>query len=89
MTTNEMILLCPSLQGVRRCIPLCLMSCFATFAAFWKIGSPPSNGLKHAVCIFHCGQPVYEDPPPPPDASQATPPPPLMPAEQRPSACWH
>ena len=50
MTTHEMILLCPSLPGVRRCIPcLCLMSRFATFAAFWKIGLPPTNGLKHAA----------------------------------------
>ena len=45
----EMILMCPSLQGVRRCIPLCLMSCFITFAAFWKFGLPPTNGLKHAA----------------------------------------
>ena len=49
MTTLEMILLCPSLHGVRRCIPLCLMSRFATFAAFWKVGLPPTHGLKHAA----------------------------------------
>ena len=42
MTTHEMILLCPSLQGVKRCIPSCLILCFATFAAFWKIGLPPT-----------------------------------------------
>ena len=40
MTTHEMILLCPSLQGVRACIPLCLILCFATFAAFGKLGYP-------------------------------------------------
>ena len=25
------------------------MLCFATFAAFWKFGLPPTNGLKHAA----------------------------------------
>ena len=34
MTTHEMILLCPFLQCVRTCIPLCLVLGFATFAAF-------------------------------------------------------
>ena len=33
-TTHEMILLCPSLQAVGRCIPLCLVLGFATFVAF-------------------------------------------------------
>ena len=41
MTTHEMILLCSSLQGVRRCIPLCLVLGFATFVAFEKLGYPP------------------------------------------------
>ena len=41
MTTHEMKLLCSSLQGVGRCIPLCLVLGFATFAAFGKFGCPP------------------------------------------------
>ena len=41
MTTHEMILPCSSLQGVRTCIPLCLVVDFATFAAFGKSGYPP------------------------------------------------
>ena len=41
MTTHEMILLCSSLQGVGRCIPLCLVLGFATFAAFRKLCYPP------------------------------------------------
>ena len=41
MTTHEMILLCSSLQGVSRCIPLCLLLGFATFAAFGKCSYPP------------------------------------------------
>ena len=40
MTTHDMILSCSSLQGVRRCIPLCLVLVFATFAAFGKLGYP-------------------------------------------------
>ena len=43
MTTHEMILSCSSLQGVRRCIPLCLGLGFATFAVFGKFGYPPST----------------------------------------------
>ena len=42
MTTHEMILLCSSLQGVRTCIPLCLVLGFAPFAAFGKLGYPPT-----------------------------------------------
>ena len=56
MTTHEMILLCPSLQGVRRCILLCLMLRFATFAAFWKIGPPPANGLKRTTAYHSMPQ---------------------------------
>ena len=41
MATHEMILLCSSLQGVGRCIPLWLVRGFATFAAFGKSGCPP------------------------------------------------
>ena len=37
MTSHEMILLCSSLQGVKRWIPLCLVVGFATFVA---LGSP-------------------------------------------------
>ena len=37
MTTDEMILLCLSLQGVQRCIPLCLVLGFATFVALGKL----------------------------------------------------
>ena len=48
MTTHEMILLCSSLQGVRRCIPLCLvLGCH--FCRFWKIWVPPTYSLKHAA----------------------------------------
>ena len=46
MTTHEMILLCSSLQGVKRCIPLCLIVGVATFGKFWV---PPTYGLKHAA----------------------------------------
>ena len=41
MINHEMILLCSSLQGVERCIPLCLILGFATFVAFGKFGYPP------------------------------------------------
>ena len=41
MTTHEMILSCPSLQGVGRCIPLSLVLGFATLVAFGKFGYPP------------------------------------------------
>ena len=41
MTTHEMILLCSSLRGVGRCIPLCLVLGFATFSASGKFGCPP------------------------------------------------
>ena len=34
MTTHEMVLFCPSLQGFRRCMALCFVLGFATFAAF-------------------------------------------------------
>ena len=40
MTTHEMMLLCSSLQGVGRCIPLCLVWGFATFVAFGNFGYP-------------------------------------------------
>ena len=49
MTTHEMILLCSSLQGVKRCIPLCLVLGFVTFVAFGKFWVPPTYGLKHAA----------------------------------------
>ena len=42
MTTHEMILLCSSVQGVGRCIPLCLVLGFGTFVAFGKFGCPPT-----------------------------------------------
>ena len=47
MTTHEMILLCSSLQGVGRCILLCLVLGFATFSA--SAWLPPTYGLKHAA----------------------------------------
>ena len=40
MTTHEMILLCTSLQGVGRCIPLYLVLGFATFSASGNFGYP-------------------------------------------------
>ena len=40
MTTHEMILMCSSLQGVGRCIPLCLVLGLATFAASGKFCYP-------------------------------------------------
>ena len=50
-TTHELILLCPSSRGVRRCTPLCLVLGFATLVAFGKFGDPPTCGLKHpAAC---------------------------------------
>ena len=47
MTTHEMLLLCSSLQGVRRCIPLSLVLGFGTFSASGR--KPPTYGLKHAA----------------------------------------
>ena len=49
MTTHEMILLCPSLQGVRRCIPFVFDVPFCHLCSLWKIGLTPTNGLKHAA----------------------------------------
>ena len=51
MTTDEMIVLCSSLQAVGRCILLCLVLGFATFSASGKFGYPPTYGLLHtAAC---------------------------------------
>ena len=49
MTAHEMILLCSSLQGVGRCIPLCLVlgSGFCHLFSLWKIWLHPTNSLKH------------------------------------------
>ena len=60
MTTHEMVLLCSSLQGVGRCISLCLVLGFATFVAFGNFGYPPTSGLKNAAACrstanFSCG----------------------------------
>ena len=41
MTTHEMLLLCSSLQGVGRCIPLCLLLGLAPFSASEKFRYPP------------------------------------------------
>ena len=41
MTTPGMTLLCPSLQGVGTCVPLCSVLGFAPFAAFGTLGYPP------------------------------------------------
>ena len=49
MTTREMVLLCSSLQGVGRCIPLYLVLGFATFLASEKFWLSPTYGLKHAA----------------------------------------
>ena len=43
MTTHEMILLCSSLCGIGRCIPLCLVLGFATFSASGKFCYPVST----------------------------------------------
>ena len=40
MTTHEMILLSSSLQGVGRCIALCLVWGFATFFFLENLGTP-------------------------------------------------
>ena len=46
MTTHEMILLCSSLPGVGRCIPLCLV---LGFCSFWKNLGTPYLGQHAAV----------------------------------------
>ena len=48
ITTHEMILLYSSLQGVGRCIALCLVLGFANFSASGKLVTP-TYGLKHAA----------------------------------------
>ena len=48
MTTHEIILLCSSLQGVGRCIPLCLVLGFATVVPFGDLGTLTYR-LKHAA----------------------------------------
>ena len=49
MGVHEVILLCSPLQGVRRCILLCLVVGLAIyFFGFWKVLLPPTYGLKHA-----------------------------------------
>ena len=57
MTAHRMILLWSSLQGVGRCIPLCLGLGFTPFCSFWKMWVPPTYGLKHAaarhICLGH------------------------------------
>ena len=60
MTTHEMILLCSSLQGVGRCIPLCLLLGFATFSAsvegfqgLFRVVGP--SGLLLILWSFYMG----------------------------------